>query len=92
MKITVLQGQTLLDVAIQHCGSAEAVFDICLENNLSVSDELSAGQSLRLSIVLKKNNEIVNYYKNKNIQPATDIATEQVNEYVFPIEVLPMIL
>ena len=46
MKVTVLQNQTLSDIALQVYGSLEGVFTLAADNDLSVTDELKAGQVL----------------------------------------------
>ena len=46
MKVTVMQGQSLVDIAMQVYGSAEGVFTLAKENGLSVTDEVSPGQVL----------------------------------------------
>ena len=65
--------QTIEDLAITQCGSAEAAFDIALLNGVSISDTLLAGT------LLKNPNQvaptIVDYFINKKMQPATDIQT-----------------
>lgn len=45
--ILVSEGQTVLDIAIEHCGSLSVVFEIAELNELeSFTDELKAGQEL----------------------------------------------
>lgn len=80
MKTTILHHQSLLDLAIQHTGTAENAFDLALANGLSLTDDLEAGDWLVAnSQELKANKDILNYYTAKNIQPATAItaAVEQ---------------
>lgn len=71
MKVTVLSGQSLVDVAIQVYGSAEGVFALAEENGLEVTDALEAGQVLeyRTENIVSKN--IADYYSTKRIHPAT---------------------
>jgi len=64
-----IESQTLIDIAIQQCGSAEAAYDIALMNGLSVTDELTPG--LELSIPEIANKSIAAYYINNIIVPAT---------------------
>jgi hypothetical protein len=70
----VLEGQTLIDIAIQHCGSADAVYDISVLNGLSVTDELVPGTALILPNVV--NAEIVIYYDNKGLCSATALVAQ----------------
>ena len=57
MKVTVLSGQSLVDVAIQVYGSAQGVFVLAEENGLEVTDALEAGQVLeyRTDNIVSKN-------------------------------------
>lgn len=76
----VLHNQSLLDLAIQHTGTAENAFAMALANGLSLTDDLTAGESLQLTAYgIQQNKEVLNYYQSKNIQPATAItaAVEQ---------------
>lgn len=68
--VKILPNQTLLDIAIQECGTAEAVAEIALANGLSVTEDLEPGMELKIPLV-KKNDEILNYYKQNGIKPAT---------------------
>lgn len=71
MEIIVLDGQSLVDVAIQWSGSAQAVFDLAVLNNVSITDQLSAGDMLLKA--LPHNQRIADYYKTKGLTPSTDI-------------------
>lgn len=71
MKVTVLQGQSLQDIAVQTCGTAEADFLIAVLNGLSVTDELQAGQVLDVPVAIEKRTAA--YYENRNIKPATAV-------------------
>ena len=46
MEIKVLNSQSLFDLAIQYAGAPEAAFDIAIENELSLTGELTTGQIL----------------------------------------------
>ncbi len=65
-----LQGQSLIDIAIQELGSAEGAYALAELNGLSISDELVPGQELELPDV--QNKSIASYYANKAIKPATE--------------------
>ena len=68
----VSQGQSLIDIAIQECGSAEAAIQIAVENGLSVTDDLATGTIL---IVPEASNKAVAaYYAAHSIKPATQVA------------------
>jgi len=46
MKIEVKNRQCLVDIALQECGSVEAVFAIAERNGLAITDDLAVGQIL----------------------------------------------
>ena len=46
MKIEVKNRQCLVDIALQECGSVEAVFAIAERNGLAITDDLAVGQVL----------------------------------------------
>ncbi len=69
MEAIVLDGQSLYDIAIQECGSVEAVIAIAILNDISVTDELQIGQLLQIPEPVNK--PIADYYKSRNLKPAT---------------------
>lgn len=71
MKVIVLHNQSLLDACLQHTGTIESLFDLALANDLSVTDDLTAGQGFEIPSNAQKDKDILNYYTAKNIQPAT---------------------
>lgn len=77
--ITVLNRQSLLDIAIQHTGSVFTAFDIALANGLSVSEMVEPGAVLILPEV-EQNTDILNYYSAKKIQPATALQDLKIIE------------
>ncbi len=75
MKAIILHHQSLLDLAVQHTGTAENAFDLALANGLSLTDDLEAGDWLIAnSQELKANKDILSYYTAKKLQPATAIS------------------
>ena len=75
MKAIVQTGQTLLDLALRECGSDEGVFPLASRNGLSITDALEPGQVLEVAPEDVVNQEVVDYYKAKNILPATELET-----------------
>ncbi len=71
--VTVLNNQSLWDIAIQEYGTVEAVFELAQANGLSVTDTLTAGQVLNVPEVdpALTQPEIVDYYRRNGIRPAT---------------------
>lgn len=81
MTITALHNQSLLDLALQHTGSIESVFELAEANALNITDDVWAGAPLYLGEGLGVRNEILSYYTAKNLQPATAFSKE--DEQVF---------
>ncbi len=79
-KVIVLDRQNIFDIAIHHCGSAEAAFAIAVLNAKSITDDLVAGEVLQLPTVA--NRAVAEYYTNNKLQPATGITEEQMSETV----------
>ena len=78
--ITVLHNQSLLDLALQHTGGIESIFELAVLNGKSVTDDMTAGASLLVEEATT-NKDILAYYTAKNIQPAT--AFTKADEQVF---------
>lgn len=69
METIVLEGQSLFDIAVQQAGSVEAAFALAVANNVSISAEVPAGTKLvNVPIV---NTRMAEYFKLKNLKPAT---------------------
>lgn len=81
MIITALHNQSLLDLALQHTGAIESVFELAEANSLNITDDVQAGAPLYLGEGLEVRNEILSYYTAKNLQPATAFSKE--DEQVF---------
>lgn len=76
--ITVTSRQSVLDIALQHCGSLEAAFDIAQSNGISLTDDLTTGQSM--SVPDATDAEMAQHYGVNNICPATAITTDEIND------------
>jgi hypothetical protein len=76
MNQLVLNNQSILDVSLQHTGTVENCFAIAIANGFSVSDLLTAGTSLLIPENLRNDNDVLNYYSAKKIQPATAITED----------------
>lgn len=86
----ILHNQSLLDVALQHTGTIESLFELALANGISITDDLTAGTPLILPPAPSQGrgvspspsgrgwggDDILNYYSAKNIQPATAFTQE----------------
>lgn len=74
MKITALNNQSLIDIAIATTGKAENFLKIAMANNLVPTAKLEAGAQLNIPDELEVDNDIVRYYDANGIQPATSIS------------------
>lgn len=78
MQIIALHNQTLLDIAIRHCGTVEAVVDIAILNNISITDDLIPGQIILIPDKDYGNQEVINYFNANKIDPATALTDEHI--------------
>ena len=78
MITTVTSRQSLFDIALQHCGIMEAAFDIAQANGISLTDDLTTGQTLTLPE--PTDTSMVQHYTTNNIQPATAITNSEIND------------
>ncbi|MCK0202662.1 hypothetical protein MWN41_06470 [Ornithobacterium rhinotracheale] len=74
MQIVVLHKQSLFDVSLMHTGSIVGIFKLAEANNLSITDDVQAGQRLELPQVIMQDADILAYYQAKNIRPATGVS------------------
>ena len=82
MQVVVLHNQSLLDLALQHTGTIESIFELAMLNNLSITDDVVAGKVLTIPTESFTNNDILTYYIAKKIQTATAFTQEDkiINE------------
>lgn len=81
MKKTVLDKQSLLDIALQECGDITAVFELADLNGVVITDDLQTGRGLVMPPVAV-NRQVVSYYDAHGIRPATGIAGDFVPDGV----------
>lgn len=84
---TALNGQTLFDIALQHCGAAEAAYDIARLNGLSLTAVLTPGQELQLPPVVSA--QVVGRYRQDGIKPATEVIEEPCAETYEVFQTIP---
>lgn len=70
MKVTVMVGQTLADIALQEYGTIEAMPLIAYSSGISLSADVHSGQVLECPDKLY-DTYLQNYAKSNNIKPAT---------------------
>lgn len=76
MEIIALHNQTLADIAVRHCGTIEALADIAILNNISITNDLNAGQIIQIPSKDYGNQEVVNYFATNKVEPATALTEE----------------
>lgn len=67
--ISVVQGQTVYDVALQHCGNQSAAIEVALLNGIDVTADLANGTTLQVPAVVDK--RVVSYYTSNKIVSAS---------------------
>ncbi len=67
--VKVLHKQSLADIATQHLGDANAVFDLCIVNDLSTCDEVDVATVLQLPTTTNK--QVVAYFSTNKIIAAS---------------------
>lgn len=71
-KINIQKGQSLRDIAIQHCGDVAAMLQISLDNGIGF-DYLEVGTELVISDAAVLNGQIAAYLATKGIVVSSDI-------------------
>lgn len=71
-KYTTQPGQNLIDVSMQHYGSAEAITELCIDNNLDVGQELNPGTELIIDEAHIIDKRLVAYYKSNKVTVASE--------------------
>jgi hypothetical protein len=69
---TVLPGQNLIDIAMQYYGSAEAVVELCIDNQLDIGTAIQPGLVLVVNEAYVVNKRLVQYYKDNQIIVASE--------------------
>lgn len=69
-KIRVAAGQNIGDIAVQYCGTHQAIFEIARLNGMSVTDEVSAGTEIVVPDVIDR--RVRKIYVEGNYFPATN--------------------
>ncbi len=64
-KVTVTEGQSLLDICLQTLGSTEALFDLATANGLAITDQLTPGQVLKVPAAVLRQSGVAAYFANR---------------------------
>ncbi|MEQ3500592.1 hypothetical protein ABMY20_12615 [Tenacibaculum sp. SSH1-16] len=82
MLVTVLNNQSLFDLAVQLTGDAINALELARDNGLTPSDNLVPGVELKVPEELVKDEGILQYYKNNAIRPATGLTKSNIDDIV----------
>ena len=82
MKTIAKHRQCLADIALQECGSFEAVFALAGRNGLSITDELEVGQSLAYELADVLDKKVVSEYAADGICPAAMVDERTIAELI----------
>lgn len=80
--ITIKHNQSLLDIAVQEHGTIVAVIDIAKANNIAVTDDLQPGQILNMPVGNITESNIVNFYKQQSVVPATGLNDDLISNFI----------
>lgn len=80
MNTTVSTRQSLLDIAIQHAGTAQTALELALLNGISLTDDLEVGSELVMTDVV--NEQVVQTFVVSKLIPATAITSRQILEII----------
>lgn len=78
--INILNGQSMLDVAIHEFGTLESIMDLAIVNSKSITDLLTPGNSFQLPISTTIDKEVAAYYAKHQIKPATAHTPQAIDE------------
>lgn len=73
MKVTVLNNQSLIDIAIQTTGKAENFLQIAMDNNLVPTDPIEPGTVLSISNTVEAETNITQYFDKRQIHPTSGL-------------------
>lgn len=74
MKLTVKSNQSLMDMAVEHCGAFEAVVDLAFANDISITDALETASEIEETDVFDE--KTAKLFGNLFNKPATALSAE----------------
>jgi hypothetical protein len=75
MPVTVNNSQWLGDIALQACGSIEALFALAAANGMSVTDDVPNGREVVTVAVIDSRLRL--WYANNGVIPATALSSDE---------------
>ena len=80
-----MKGQSLLDIAVQWAGTAEAAIAIANANLITMADDLQVGQILIIPDVLDfQDKKTALYFSQRRLKPATAVTDDFISEIYDP--------
>ena len=69
--VKILDGQTLVDIAIQELGDGERVMELATLNEMNITDDLVSGEYVDVPEYDKSKRSMVNLFKDDANKPAS---------------------
>jgi len=82
ISVTVQDGQTIIDIAIQELGDPGRIFEIAALNNMSITDLLVVGSQITVPDYDQTKKEIVKIFSNQSNKPASGYFRNGANDPV----------
>lgn len=76
MRTTIHSRQSLLDIAVQECGTFEAAWELAERNGLALTDELTTGAVIDYLPEQVASKQVVDRLAARRIRPATAATKE----------------
>lgn len=84
--IKIITGQSLLNIALQEYGTIAAAVAIAQLNDIAITDMLDAGTEIKLPEDAPVNQDILSYFKEHKIKPATAMSPEEIETLINSVE------
>lgn len=82
MQIKVKLFQSIFDISAQQYGTSEGIVEVALANDISITDEPTAGEEILIPAFINPNKKVLKYYAENNIIPATSQLNEDIEAIV----------
>lgn len=83
MEVT-MNGQNLLDIALQATGDASSALALAIANGLCLTDDLEVEQTIEVPTDIDGDANVRVFYRERNIHPATGVT--KIDESTSPFE------
>lgn len=77
-KIPIKHKQSVLDLSVQAFGSMDAFMDMAVENDISITENLTPGDELSLPEFSEKKTDIIAFYNKNQIKPSTALLDDSI--------------